>query len=248
MDISGFDLKNQDCLNWLTGQKPGSFQLFVLDPPYNVGFRYREYRDIKSPHEYLQEQLLVLARCERLLKPGGSILYVNYPETAGEIWGKVSFLDKIKILPWVYHSHLGGKPFRKASRAWLWFSRGKPVINQESFLGEYRNPEDPRIQERITKGLRPAGYDWFDLEPVKNTSREKRNHPCQLPEKLVEKLILGASNPGDLVGDCYAGSGTTAICALRHGRSFAGCELDPAYVQVALEAVQGLFSLKVSGF
>jgi DNA modification methylase len=58
-----------------------------------------------------------------------------------------------------------------------------------------------------------------------------------VPEEIVTRFILGTSYPGDLVGDCYTGSGTTAICALRNGRSFAGCEMDPAYVQVAREAV-----------
>src|SRR5438105_3617657 len=104
MDRLNFKLNNQDCLTWLSSQEPGSFQLFVLDPPYNVGFRYSKYKDTKPPHEYLYEQLLVLAKCESLLKPGGSILYLNYPETAGEIWGRVDFLDKVKWLSWVYHS------------------------------------------------------------------------------------------------------------------------------------------------
>lgn len=232
-----FELKNQDCLTWLSSQREESYQLFVLDPPYNVGYRYGKYKDTKPQHLYLNEQLLVLSYCERLLKPGGSILYLNYPETAGEIWGRVNYLNKVKWLSWVYHTHLTGKPLRKGSRAWLWFSKGEPVINPEAFLGEYRNPEDKRIQERIAKGLKPVGYDWMDLEPVKNTSGEKRNHPCQVPEKMVERFILGTSQEGDLVGDCYSGSGTTAICAIRLGRSFAGCEIDPAYVDVAKQAV-----------
>src|SRR5580658_10471989 len=229
MESPNFEVKTQDCLTWLSSQREGSFQVIVLDPPYNVGYRYAHYRDTKSPHEYLYEQLLVLARCERLLMPGGSLFYLNYPETAGEIWGRVNFLDKVEWLTWVYHTHLGGVPLRRSSRSWLWFSKGNALINPESFLGEYRNPEDPRIQERIAKGLKPNGYDWMELEPVKNTSREKREHPCQVPETMVERFILGTSNPGDLVGDCYSGSGTTGICAIRHGRNFAGCEVDQTY-------------------
>ena len=237
MDYPNFELKTQDCLTWLPSQKEGSFQLIVLDPPYNVGYRYNQYQDTKPQHLYLNEQLLVLSHCQRLLKEGGSLFYLNYPETAGEIWGRVDFMKKVKWLSWVYHSHLTGKPLRKGSRAWLWFSKGEPFMNPAAFQGEYRNPGDPRIQARIARGKKPVGYDWFDLEPVKNTSREKRGHPCQVPEKMVEKFILGTTNPGDLVGDCYTGSGTTGICAVRHGRNFAGCELDPAYVQVATKGI-----------
>ena len=236
-----FNLECRDCLSWLGAQRKGSFQLFVLDPPYNVGYKYGQFKDSKPPAIYLHEQLLMLAHCAELLCEGGSILYLNYPEMASEIWGRVDFLTKFELMPWVYHAHVRGTPLRKASRTWLWLSKGDPLVNQEAFMGEYRNPEDPRIQLRLAKGQRPTAYDWLDMEPVKNTSHEKREHPCQVPEKMVEKFILGTTNAGDLVGDCYCGSGTTAICALRHGRQFAGCEMDPNYVRVATAAVQAQF-------
>jgi DNA modification methylase len=142
------------------------------------------------------------------------------------------------MIQWVYPTHLGGFPLRKGSRTWLWFSKGKPLIHRKAFEGEYRNPEDPRIRERMERGLKPNGLDWMEMGQVRNTSREKRNHPCQVPEKMVERFILGTTKPGDLVGDCYSGSGTTGICAIRNGRNFAGCEVDQAYVDVALEAFE----------
>jgi adenine-specific DNA-methyltransferase len=240
MKRSRFELINQDCLAWLPAQKAGSFQAFILDPPYNVGYRYGKYRDSKSPAIYLHEQMLVLAHCARLLKPGGSLFYLNYPEFAGDVWHEVDFLNRVKWITWVYHTHLGGTPLRRSSRAWLWFSKGEHLINQEAFRGEYRNPTDHRIRGLVEEGKRPVGLDWFDLEQVKNRNQEKRAHPCQVPEPMVEKFILGTTQRGDLVGDCYTGSGTTAICALRHGRQFSGCELDPGYVQVAREAVEAL--------
>lgn len=239
-----YQLTQREALNWLTGQKPGSFQLFVLDPPYNVDFRYNTFRDQKPPHEYLLEQLLVLARCERLLRPGGSLFYLNYPEMAAEIWGRVDFLKKTEMIQWVYPTHLGGKPLRRASRTWLWFSKGDPLIHPQAFEGEYRNPKDPRIKARIEKGIKPNGFDWMDMGQVRNTSREKREHPCQVPERMVEQFILGTTNPGDWVGDCYTGSGTTGICAVRHGREFRGCEMDPAYIQVAQKAIDQELSRK----
>lgn len=107
----------------------------------------------------------------------------------------------------------------------------------------YRNPKDPRIRARIEAGKRPVGNDWLEMSPVKNTAHQKRNHPCQLPEAMVEEIILGTTQPGDLVGDCYTGSGTTAICALRHGRSFSGCEQNPAYVSVAKQAIWREFGI-----
>jgi len=234
---SYWDIQTQDCLNWLQTQVLGSFQGFILDPPYNVGYRYGVFQDHKPQHQYLFEQLLVLTHCQKLLKPGGSVFYLNYPEFAAELWARVDFLDKVDWLPWVYHSHTGGSPLRKGSRAWLWFSKGKPQVNPGAFKAEYRNPQDPRVRRLIQAGQRPQAYDWLSDEQVKNTSGQKRKHPCQVPQSQVERFIQACSQPGDQIGDCYLGSGTTALAALKLGRAFKGCELDPAYVRVAQEAI-----------
>lgn len=227
-----------EALNWLQAQEAESFQCLILDPPYNVGYRYATYRDELPGHEYLHEQLLVLSRAKRILKPGGSLWYLQYPEALAEIWARVDFLDKVDWLAWVYHAHTGGTPLRKASRAWAWFSKGTTKVNPEALRGEYRNPEDPRIRERTAAGHKPVGYDWLDFEQVKNTSAEKRGHPCQLPQAMLEKLILASTAPGDLVGDCYAGSGSTALAAQKQGRAFKGCDLDPGYVALARKALE----------
>jgi site-specific DNA-methyltransferase (adenine-specific) len=232
------ELEKGAALDWLQGQEAGSFQCLILDPPYNVGYRYATYRDALPDHEYLHEQLLVLARAKRLLKPGGSLWYLQYPEALAELWARVDFLTKVDWVAWVYHAHTGGAPLRKASRAWAWFAQGLPKVNPEAFQGEYRNPEDPRIRERLAQGHKPVGYDWLDFEQVKNTSAEKRGHPCQLPQAMVEKLIQATTAPGDLVGDCYAGSGTTALAAQKLGRAFKGCDLDQGYVDLARKALE----------
>lgn len=238
MNIPEIRIEQGEALNWLQAQAPESFQCLLLDPPYNVGYRYRSFQDEKPRHQYLAEQVLVLSLCQRVLKPGGSLFYLNYPETGADLWGRVDFLEKVDWLPWVYHSHTGGNPLRKASRVWLWLAKGSPKVHANALQGEYRNPEDPRIQERMAKGFKPQGYDWMDFEQVKNTSREKRGHPCQVPQAMLERLILATTDPGDLVGDCYLGSGTSALAAQKLGRAFAGCELDPEYLAVAREALE----------
>ena len=58
-------------------------------------------------------------------------------------------------------------------------------------------------------------------------------HFATFPPKLIEPCILAGSRPGDVVLDPFAGSGTTGMVALRHGRSFVGCELNPEYVELA---------------
>ncbi len=66
-----------------------------------------------------------------------------------------------------------------------------------------------------------------------------------MPEALVEPCILASSRPGDTVFDPFMGSATVGVVALRHGRSFLGCELNPEYVAIAqkrIEESQSLFN------
>ena len=65
----------------------------------------------------------------------------------------------------------------------------------------------------------------------------KGAHFAVMPEALVEPCILAGSEPGDLVLDPFTGSGTVAVVALRHGRRFIGCELNPEYAEIARQRI-----------
>ena len=65
------------------------------------------------------------------------------------------------------------------------------------------------------------------------TPPRERSHPNQKPIKLVRWFIENHTEPGDLVIDPFAGSGTTGVAAVQAGREFLGFELDPAWAEVA---------------
>jgi adenine-specific DNA-methyltransferase len=65
---------------------------------------------------------------------------------------------------------------------------------------------------------------WTDIAPIQGGSLEKSDYPTQKPEKLLERIILSSSNPGDLVLDCFAGSGTTSAVAEKLGRRWIACD------------------------
>ena len=67
---------------------------------------------------------------------------------------------------------------------------------------------------------------------------ENTPHPTQKPEKLIAKLILASSNPGDLVFDPFVGSGTTAVTAKKLGRHYVGIEREKEYVALALKRLE----------
>ena len=65
---------------------------------------------------------------------------------------------------------------------------------------------------------------WIDVKPIHNQSKERLGFPTQKPEALLERIILASSNPGDIVMDVFAGSGTTAAVAEKLGRRWIVCD------------------------
>jgi len=63
----------------------------------------------------------------------------------------------------------------------------------------------------------------------------KKAHSTQKPERLLERIILGCTKPGDVVLDPFAGTGTTAAVAQQHGRRWVAVEKEPEYVELIAE-------------
>lgn len=78
---------------------------------------------------------------------------------------------------------------------------------------------------------------------LKGNSKEKCGHPSQKPLALIEKLLLCATDAGDVVLDPFLGSGTTAAAAQQHQRQWIGIERDPAYVKIAQDRLAASASL-----
>ena len=131
-----------------------------------------------------------------------------------------------------------------------------------------QNPSDVKrriVDKQRGHGRRHAGFNdrWDAMEKhgqitggankrsvwTVSTQPYRGAHFATFPEKLIEPCILAGSRPGDLVLDPFAGSGTTGAVSLRHGRSFVGCELNPAYIDLArtrIGNVAPMFAQEVS--
>ena len=126
---------------------------------------------------------------------------------------------------WVYNSNTG-----KQSRLISWWGC-KPDFRK--VRQPYKNLNDKRIQKRISEGKTGAKlYDWWEINQVKNVSKEKTEHPCQIPEELIEKIILTTVDKNDLIIDVFAGSGTTLKVANRLGYESIGYEIDTYYCEI----------------
>lgn len=71
---------------------------------------------------------------------------------------------------------------------------------------------------------------WY-IATINAMAKEKENYPTQKPEELLSKIILASSNPGDIVFDCFMGSGTTQAVAMKLGRRFIGADINLGSIQ-----------------
>ena len=106
----------------------------------------------------------------------------------------------------------------------------------------YTDPDgQPRDWQRTGDGNFRLTYPsnlWTDLTVPFWSMAENTDHPTQKPEKLLAKVILASSNPGDIVLDPFLGSGTTAVVAKKLGRQFIGVEIDEEYCLMALKRLE----------
>lgn len=117
-----------------------------------------------------------------------------------------------------------------AGKHWIWSQERIDAGLREGII-RFTSGNMPRLVRFETKGLF-AGDIWADKELMLHSqSGEDIGYPTQKPEALLERIINASSNPGDLVFDCFMGSGTTQAVALKLGRRFIGADINLGAVQ-----------------
>ncbi len=84
----------------------------------------------------------------------------------------------------------------------------------------------------------PLQSIWDDLAPIQSQAAERVDYPTQKPEGLLTRIIKLTSRPGDVVLDCFIGSGTTAAVAQKLGRRWIGCDINKGAIQTTLKRLQ----------
>ena len=77
---------------------------------------------------------------------------------------------------------------------------------------------------------------------IKNGDKKKYKHPTIKPLRIIKTLIKNSSNEGDIVLDCFSGSGTTCVAAKELGRKYIGIEIDPEYHKISLDRLHGILA------
>jgi site-specific DNA-methyltransferase (adenine-specific) len=166
---------------------------------------------------------------------------INYPRQNAYLW--VNYLDKaayeVHEYVWVYNTNIGHsrQRFTTAHRTILHATKSKDNhFYKENVAVPYQNPTDRRIRKLIASG-QPGRmpYSWFYFDLVKNVSKDKTFHACQIPLGLVETLVKATTQPGDLVFVLFGGSGSEVVLCQQLGCKYLSCEIHPEYYRMILD-------------
>lgn len=189
--------------------------ILVSDPPYNIGYHYNNYSDKMSEEDYFNMLQFIFENEVHVL--------IHYPE----VLHKHSFIIgdfPERVVSWVYPSNT---PRQHRDIA---FYGVKPDFKR---VGQpYKNPNDKRIQERIKEGKTARLYDWWEVNQVKNVSKDKTEHPCQMPIEVMDRII-GILPDNVVIIDPFMGSGSTGVACVHFNKDFIGIEIDEGYCKIA---------------
>ncbi len=115
-------------------------------------------------------------------------------------------------------------------REWVWETRGQ-AAGQEPYK---------RYLDEIIEEGHALNDVWDDIQFLRGNDPERVGFPTQKPEALLERVILASSNPGDIVIDCFLGSGTTIAVAQKLGRRWIGADINKGAIQTTIKRLQRL--------
>ena len=231
-----------DSLEVLRGLPAGSVDCVWTDPPYllsNDGVTcvsgkmvpvnkgdWDRSRGVAADHEFNRAWL---AECLRLLAPGGTIwvsgtlhVYLSIGMAMQELGFRI-----LNDIVWEKPSpppNLGCRCFTHTSEILLWATKAKRggkaryTFNYEAMKAENGGKQMKNI--------------WRLPTPAAGEKRLGK-HPTQKPVALIARCLRASTNPGDLVLDLFAGSGSAGVAALQLGRRFIGVEREPVYAALA---------------
>ena len=235
-----------DCVTVMRQIPDESIDMTFADPPFNLSKRYGKYKDDKETQEYLDWCYVWLDEMVRITKQTGSIFVHNIPKWLPYFAVHLNEIAYFRHwIAWDAMSTPVGKTLLPAHYGILFYTKAEKDFK---FHDLRRTHERCRECGALLKDyggkkylLHPFGTllsdVWRDIHRIRHQKRRDR-HPCQLPEPLLERLIMMATDEGDVVLDPFIGAGTTALTAKRLGRQYIGIDIDEHYVNIAKEKLK----------
>jgi modification methylase len=234
-----------DCIEVMNSLPEGSVDLVFADPPYNLQLRGDLHRPDNSKVDAVDDEWDQFASFQiydqftrdwlkaarRVLKPDGAIWvigsYHNVFRMGAELQNQGFWI--LNDVVWRKSNpmpNFRGKRLTNAHETLIWASKSDK--SRYTFNYEALKALNDGIQMRS---------DWVlpictGHERLKDDKGDK-SHPTQKPESLLHRVLVGTTNPGDVVLDPFFGTGTTGAVAKMLGREFIGIEREAAYREVA---------------
>ena len=221
-----------------------------------TAFEEKQYTDIWTNDEYLQFMYERLILMRELLADNGSI-YLHCDPTMShylkllmdEVFGEDKFRNEIA---WCYKSMSQAKQwfpkkhdillFYTNSDKWTFNTDDVRVSFSKESLGRHgsswRSGNEEERAAIHAKGK--VIEDWWEMPMLNSMSEERLGYPTQKPMVILERIIKASSNPGDLVFDCFMGSGTTQAVAIKLGRRFIGADINLGAVETTTKRLINL--------
>ena len=251
------DLRHGDCLELMKNIPDGAVDLTVTSPPYD---NLRTYNGFSWDFENTARELL------RITKNGGVVVWIvgdSYDKKGSETLTSFKQALFFKEIGFNVHDTMiyqkNSYPFPPSNRYYQQFeymfvlSKGKPktanLLRQKTKwrkdtnqVSTCRNADGSTSAMKYEKGKEDRILDnvWLINTGYMRTTKDKfaYKHPAMFPEELCEKHILSWSNEGDIIFDCFMGSGTTGKMAVLNNRKFIGIELDEGYFNIAKKRIE----------
>ena len=232
-----------DCLKVLPTLPRESVDLVLADPPYNIGIDYGSGKKADRRDDYDVWCERWIGWCYRALKPTGSLWIISGQEHGAEIDIAIQRAGMTIRNRITWHETFGvychGK-FGRCSRPIFYATKSPKGF---TFNREAVTVPSARQEKYGDKRAAPGGKimgDVWTISRVCGTFKERvKGVPTQLPTELVQRIIGVSSNPGDIVLDPFAGSGTSLVVAKAMGRQAIGIELNPDYAVIASRRFEG---------
>ena len=203
---------NTDCLEFMRSMPDSCVDLVVTDPPYEIhtkggGLGRRPVYENGALGKISQgfDAEATLEQVARICKKINIFIFCSTKQ-------------KPRIMNWGYE--------RGCNIAELaWYKPNAAPFTNNTFKSDLEN-----IIYIREKGVKIKGISKLFTH---NCGKSKYGHPTEKPLEIIEKLILTASNEGDLIFDPFMGSGTTAAACKELNRNFIGCEIEAKYCEIA---------------
>lgn len=240
-----------------------SIDLLILDPPYNLNkeFNMNLFRAM-SDDDYgiwMENWLVELLPA---LKDTASVYVCCDWHNSSAVYQVIKKYFKVRNrITWEREKGRGAKHNWKNCSEDIWFATvsnkyyfdADSVKLKRKVIAPYRDkngdPKDWMMEEDAGFRMTSPSNLWTDITVPFWSMPENTVHPTQKPEKLLAKLILASSAPGDLVFDPFLGSGSTSVVAKKLGRNYCGIEVDTFFACLAEKRLESaVYEAPIQGY